>query len=566
MKKKIDKNYEKIIIFLLVIIPVVIYFQAIGFQFVWDDKPIYLNNSNFPDNFSIGDYLKFWNPANPGMYMPVTYTFWTLGIILNKIFSNNLFNPAIFHSLNIIFHILNGIFAFIILKKVLKHEWAAIAGSFLFLAHPIQIESVAWVSEFRGLLATFFGFAAIIYYLKYLDSKDKVIKYYLVSLLLFILALLSKPSAVVFPIIIVVLDYFVHRRKVIEIAKATALFFILAIPIILKTKLAEEETVVSFIAPLWAKPLIFLDAITFYLYKIINPFNLAVAYGRTPQYVMNNSDMLLLSCGIPIIIILALWMLRKRNNEYSHAFIIFIAGFLSVSGLISFYYQEWSTVADRYTYISMLGVAIGFSYLIKSIKNNKISSLISTIFLTLFSIITLVHLPVWENDFTLWDSSIKNYPDVSAQAYDSRGFIYLERKDYQNALSDFNLSVKINPNYPRAYYNRGVANLDVGKTKEALLDFSKAIELNFKNSSVWFNRGLCYSELNMNDKAISDYSESLKIMPNQADVYVNRGIAYAKSGIMDSAIADFQKALSINPNDEDAKHNLKMAFEEKQNR
>lgn len=568
--KKIKKSSHftsKIHYFILLFILLLVYVQVRDFEFVWDDQELYLNETNFPKNFTFADYLKFWNPASEKMYIPVTYTFWTLAADFSKKEPSERFKPSTFHTLNIIFHIINTFLVLILLKKLIKNEWASFFGALLFGLHPLQSESVAWVSELRGLLAAFFGFITFLFYIKYLEigrdtnqGKTKPNIYYYLSILTTLLSVLSKPSAIVLPLLIFIIDYIFFSRKLRSSLISVLPFFLLIVPIMIRAKLAESNLPVDFGSPLWARPFIFFDTLQFYLLKVILPIELAADYGRKPEYVLANTSYYL-AWIIPSALLGLLIYKLKNARIYLASYLFFISGFLALSGLVTFYFQDWSTVADRYLYLSMFAVSIVFSKILTLIKNESLAKTIGIILIAICSYLTYIQLPIWFNEFTLWDNNIKKYPDRSAHSYTGRGFQYLSKGEYQKALADFNQALEINPKYSRAYYNRGIVYYDNENYDKAIEDYSKAIELGLRHYDVFNNRGLAYSAIGKHDLAIQDYTTALKINPNQADTYVNRGISYAQLEKLEPAISDFEKALSLNPNDFNAKENLKYALE-----
>ncbi len=571
-KQKKSKTQEyiklpKILYFSLLFILIIVYAQVRNFDFVWDDRELYLTEENFPQKFSFNDYLKFWDPASEKMYIPITYTIWTLAANTSEKNIKEKFNPAIYHTINLIIHIINTFIVLILLKKLLKNDWASFFGALIFGLHPLQAEAVAWISELRGLLAGLFAFITFLLYIKYLESRGEWINkriqpnlYYYFSMLFTFLSVLSKPSAIVIPLIIFFIDYFLFQRKISLSIKSIIPFLIMIIPIMIRAKLAESALPPDFGSPLWARPFIFFDSLQFYLLKVIFPLDLAADYGRKPDYVLSSTSYYL-AWILPVLLLGLLIYTIKQTRIYLASYLIFIAGFLALSGLVTFYFQDWSTVADRYLYISFFGVSIAIAKIFSDIKNNILSKTIGIFTIIIYAVLTFNQLKIWQNEFTLWDNNINKYPDKSAHSYTGRGYKFLDKGEYQKALNDFNKAIELNPKYSRVYYNRGIVFYDTEYYQKAIDDYTRAIELGFKHYDVFNNRGLSYAAINKFDSATSDYTSALMINPNQADTYVNRGISYAQLNNFELAIKDFQTALSLNPNDENARENLRYAQE-----
>lgn len=579
MKKKKqalnESKISKIAILALIVVPLIVYFQSSNFNFVWDDIPLYINNNHFPTGNTIKNIFSFFIPKSNEMYIPITYFFWAILSFL----SGSEFNSVLFHLFNIIIHIFNGIIIFYILKFIFKDNLLSLFGALLFSLHPIQVEAVAWASELRGLLSGMFGFLAIYFYLSYYqnlinteqiqknqktETNNKFtpkIKFLILAVVSLIFSVLSKPSGVVFPLIILLLDMMLIRDNIISTFKRSWIFLLLVIPVFILTLFSETESKTDLTVNIFIRPLIFLDSIGFYIKQIIYPLDLAANYGRTPEFVLLNP----LSLIIHIILAISLFLifLFKKNKKLLFGYLIFIAGFLPVSGLVTFYYQLFSTVADRYLYFSMFGFSIIFVGLIYEIKKQNTRNIFSVTYLFVLTIVTFSQLPVWKDEISLWNNTIMKHPEVSAYSYFARGSAFMEAGKNQEAILDFTAAIKLDSTLELAYYNRGNIYFDNGNFAAAISDYTSTLKLNPKNLNALINRGLSYSDINMFDRAISDFSLALDIDSTKSDVYVNRGIAYANLGNMESAIKDFQNALKINPNDKLAKENLKMALESK---
>ena len=174
------------------------------------------------------------------------------------------------------------------------------------------------------------------------------------------------------------------------------------------------------------------------------------------------------------------------------AFLIFIFGYLPVSGLIPFYYQYLSTVADRYIYISMAGIALLAAYIYTQILNSTMKNIIFNIILILLFSQTIQQIPTWVNEFSIWDNAIAKTPVPTAPIYLGRGEQYLSMDKVTEAIADFTKSIDLDPKEPRGFYNRGNAYLDIRNYDAAIKDFTKAISLNPDFSFAYCNRGHAY--------------------------------------------------------------------------
>ncbi|MDP6959322.1 MAG: tetratricopeptide repeat protein, partial [Planctomycetota bacterium] len=304
------------------------------------------------------------------------------------------------------------------------------------------------------------------------------------------------------------------------------------------------------------------------------PLELSPAYARTPQHVIEQG-MLYFLWIIPVTIGISLWYLRKRIPLVVLGSGLFLLGFLPVSGLKEFHFQDWSTVADRYMYLSMLGVALAFGSIASTMNRKWQWGLFGGLLLLLGGRSAFVQVPVWKDRIQLWSHAIKVTPEAS-KAYKNRGTAYLEKKKFQNAIIDFdralqikpefaeafyarglaylkmenleaamtdlNSSLKYRPHYPEAFVNRGVVYNKKGEREKAFTNFDKALSLDPYNVEALNNRGALYSQKNEPDKAMTDFTEAIRIAPQFANPYRNRGIIFYHQKEFKKALADWKKA------------------------
>jgi len=239
--------------------------------------------------------------------------------------------------------------------------YAAAFGALIFGLHPVQVETVSWITGLKGVLSGFFSLGAIYLYLLYYASKKNLFVYG-ASTGMLILAMLAMPSAVAVPVILFFLMLWVDHRIIGRAVYPLVLWVSLALITVMLTRIAQPIEGGAVFYPWQVRPLVALDAVMFYVYKVFWPYVLTVDYGRTPAYVVGlswrNPYLLLVLFAAGLV-----YRFRHRKQWLALG-CAFVAGILPVSGLLPFAHQETSTVADRYLYLSMVVIAVASAAII----------------------------------------------------------------------------------------------------------------------------------------------------------------------------------------------------------
>jgi hypothetical protein len=495
MLQQIDKKYLASILFFL---SVAFFIRTCQYAAVWDDE-----RGHFTPAFQSQmdhDIPSFWKDHS-GMYIPLTYSTWA---VIKRIVSPHGFNPAPFHALNMLTHSINGVLLFYLLLLLFKNKSSAFFASLLFLIHPLQVESVAWISEFRGLYSTLFCLISLLIFFSGIEKKQCVnfnnlvsSKSFLFAFIFFLLALLAKPSGIVLPFIIFILTWRFYKGKTMLIGKGLILWLIPACIIIFLLLVKNTESSIPFAQ----RFLIAGYSLFFYLQKIIVPYPLAACYGYTPAIIAAN---IFLIPALIISITLFSILIYKRNavpDLFAGFLIIFIC-VLPVLGFISFEYQKHSNVADRYTYMSFIGIALIVPIIEKYIHQYSVLKLISVVVLIFFMILTVKQTNAWKNELSLWDHTLAFY-DNSSKVYYNRGVQYTLRKDFSKSLADYNRALELDPGNLNALFNRANAYENLGDIASAFNDYNSYLEKE-KNAEVYYKRSYLYLKNKELDNAFDD--------------------------------------------------------------
>jgi len=551
---KEEGYFKSWIVLCLIVVPILVFWPATSFEFVWDDQKIHLSQNPFIWDGTLKSLTRLWGMTYKNLYIPMSYTVWSLVSQFGKHF-----DPFTLHLTNILIHTLNGLLVYILLCPLIKKPWAALAATLLFLIHPVQIETVAWVSEMRGLLSTCFGLIALHFYLR-IPKGDRFFMFSALGVLFYASAIVSKPSAISWILLAFLFDIFLERRSIKSIFKSLLPWILVTIPILIVTfrvQVGSQNFDILSGLFIWS------DAINFYLLKVIYPFSLNVCYGRSPDAI-SGTVYYYLSPLLPASIAVYLWKSKRARPLLPLSVLIFLIGFLPVSGLVPFVFQSWSTVADRYLYVSMIGVSVLFGFLLLEFDKFK-SSLAAAVLLIVLFLGVRSHLEFWRNSLSLWNHSIDEFSQC-ANAYNERGTFYLDKKNHTLAQKDFRSAIKVNPRHIKAYYNLGTMFLHLQKFEDAFKNLNQAIALDPYHVMAFTNRGTLFAIRQEYMKALQDYTRAIELNPSHLSAYSNRGKVYSEMGLLEEALADFEQAIAIRPNYQFALQNKALLLEQIQKR
>ncbi|MBA3015893.1 MAG: tetratricopeptide repeat protein [Proteobacteria bacterium] len=454
-----------------------VYGQTVGFDFVnYDDNVNVYANSLLVGEF-LGVFAQVWSAPYEGLYVPLTYSLWALLVKISALlpYADYPQNPHLFHGANIFVHGVNTVALTALLRRLLRDEWAALGGALLFALHPVQVESVAWVSSMKDLLMGFFSLLALWHFVLFAqrdDSMNRSLRYAL-GLIFFGAALLAKPSAVVAPLLAAVIGFYVLRLRPKELVIMLAPWVVMALPVVLITKMAQPETQAIFIPPLWQRLVVAGDAVTFYAGKLVFPWTLVPDYGRTPQFVVAQGLSYLTGVLPWLVVATVLW--RSRSPWVLCGVALFVVAILPVSGILPFSYQAMSTVADRYLYLAMLGPAWLVGQLLLKFKGRRRTWWIFAVVLIVFVVRTLVQLPPWR-DSMLFNTFVLKENPKSWTAATNLGVVTMDRGNISEAIALYERAIALNPGYVTAYYNLGVVRARMNENDLAAWAYHKAIE------------------------------------------------------------------------------------------
>jgi protein O-mannosyl-transferase len=519
-----------IVCLLLVILSLSVYWQLRNYDFVnFDDSEYVYGNRQIQGGFTLKNIKWTFTTIHMSNWHPLTWLSHMLDYQLYGL------NPGAHHITNLLFHITNSLLLFIVFNKMTGHFWQSTFLSLLFALHPLHVESVAWISERKDVLSTFFWILTMWSYNWYVQHPR--IDKYLLVLLLFALGLMSKPMLVTLPFVLLLLDYYplyrfqkaANRSK--SLQKPTVYRLVLEkIPLF---ALVVISSAITYYAQKHGGAVVSLDDIPFqarmanalvsystYIIKMLYPYKLAVLYPHPEGFLWWQ---IIIACFLLFIISFFAIRMIKQSPYFIVGWLWYLGTLVPVIGLIQVGNQS---MADRYTYIPLIGLFIIFSWGIPEFIQrwrhlNKFLSVIAIIILFILLSVTFIQVGYWKNNITLYEHTLR-----------------------------------VTKNNYIAHNNLGNAYKEQGLIDNAIKHYEEVLRIKPDNAIAHNNLGNAYRKKGLIDNAIKHFEEALRIKPDYAIGHNSLGVALLHKGDIDGAIEHFLKALQINPNYKNAKKNL----------
>lgn len=542
---------------ILVTVVLLSYFPVFNAGFTnYDDNVLVTENSLIRDVSSANIKKIFFAPYR-GLYHPL--------VLLSYAAEHRLFgyNPKIFHATNLVLHTASTLLVLRLVLLLGGGPAAALVGALLFGAHPVHVESVAWIAERKDALYGFFFLASLAAYLRYLNGNAG--RWLALSFAFFAMSLLSKPMAVTLPFVMFLADWY-KNRKFTKVTIAEKLPFLVLTIVFAGAAVAwHYSSGDASAAPGLSPAHFFSQAVNgplFYLSKIFAPIDLSCFYPYGPgdwgEY-FAFQPAVYFTAGL---LAAGLFYSVKFGKTVAFGSLFFIITLLPALQLLPF---GQLVPADRYMYIPSLGIffvaAAGFETLWKKLKFSArfaAGSAIAAVIVTLIAL-SNARCGVWRDSFTLWNDAIKKHPH-SAFAYKNRADAWKDEGRVQEALADYARSIELNSSYAEAYNNRGNLYSFLRDYPSAVKDYSHAIQANPGYLTAIYNRAIAFAAQERYSEALLDYSLALEIDPVYTGALNNRGIIFARTGAYEKAIADFTVIVALAPAFTEAYANRALAY------
>jgi tetratricopeptide (TPR) repeat protein len=548
---------------ILVLLAGGLYLNSLDNSFTnWDDAMIYSNYRI--RHLDLGNIKNIFTYVKGSTYQPVRvlsyavdYYFWKL-------------DPVGYHISNIFFYILTCIMVFLTLLHLStslrdggspsSHERVALFGSLLFAAHPVHVEAVTWLAARKEVLQGIFFFLAFYLYLKGREGEGRKRMVYL-SLVLFsiVLAILSKPSAIVFPGVLLVYEIAQRKNRWMDFIRSHWLFFIISIfiSIIFASILIKVMLDAGGVKPYHGGSFFNNLLISFYvfLYSIKLLF-FTVNYSAAYTFPVSNPILSLRTftfVGITLLLFaFCFWSLKHTKTIFFSSLFFFLTllPYLNIIPISTLLADRYLFIAS-FSYCFLLGIVFDRFYIFtnKRFSEGFFKILAITLFLfilTSYSLLTIRQNRIWENSYTLWADAVDKYPD-SNTANALMGVVYMELGMDQDAIKHLERAVQL---LPYDYLSRNNLGIVYGRSDEpekALKEFSTAIQLRPDDDTIKINLSVFYQRHKEYKKAEEVLQYLLSKRPQSANLHYRLGLIYRDAGDYGAAISKFLKSMELAP-------------------
>jgi len=543
------------------------YLNALGGEYVWDDIPQVLENPfirdwrNLPNFFTANLATHTAFPGAGPYYRPL--------FLISYVFDFSIWgiNPFGYHLTNVVLHALCSVFVYLIAGRVFENFISAFIAGALFALHPIHSEAVAWIAGRADLLAAFFLFLSFYFYIQVRDTRGP--RSLTSSLLLFALALLSKETAIVMPLLIAAHDY-CHGRETERnassfITRGVLLFLSLAVLYFVLRSVVLGSVVVGHPDAPPLTPARIFDTwfvLLNYLQLVVLPANLKVFY-HFPTKEFLSVIFIGIGMGGYVIVAATMFFLYWHDKKLFFCGVWFLVTLLPTLGPAGI-----TIMADRYLYIPSLGLCLAFGHLFKKFERSNLRVqfafvLVASI-LVVFFFLTWQRNKIWKNDLTYFTQATVDAPDLPL-ANNNLGKWYLERNRNKEAVSFFEKALRADPNYIFSLTNLGAAYTQMGWHKQAIATYQRAISKKPDFADAHFGLGNTYREIGQFDEAITHWKMATLAKPEHPGANNNLGNLSLLQGKYHEAVGFYSAALKGQPLNAEAHYNLAMALEKQGN-
>jgi len=582
------------------------YWPILRAQFIGLDDPIYVTgNAHVLHGLSGGNLAWAFRTDAAANWHPLT---WLSHMLDAQLFG---LDPMGHHLTSLLFHIANALLIFLLFLEWTGALWRSLFVAVLFALHPLHVESVAWVAERKDVLSAFFFLLTLWAYGRYArpsgeaqgrgsaserdtggkqlpavaDSQEATARsrerppvetapgraghpwaFYLLALVFFALGLMSKPMLVTLPCVLLLLDFWPLERwplpslspRLWRLLLEKVPFFLLAAASSAVTWVAQDKGhATTAVLPMGPRLANAVASYWQYLGKTLWPVDLAVYYPHpdTRYPVSHQWPGWAIALAALALMGISLWVLRRsrRTPWLAVGWFWYLGTLVPVIGIVQVGGQG---MADRYTYIPLIGVFLCVVWAVGALLAARPSALTAVALSTVLAIagclaLTQRQLRFWQSDFALFSHALEvTTENVVAEVQVGVGC--LERGRPEEAARHFRAAIQAAPANVRGYHGLGLALMAEGQLDQAVGMFQQALSLAPWDEQAHHDLGLTLWALGRRDEAQAQYAEALRLRPDFAEAHLSMGAALSARGDLEGAAAEFARALQFHPGDGNA--------------
>jgi len=534
-----------------------VHWPAISSKALSFDDQQYLIDNSLVQNPSLASANQFLTevlaPSTvAGYYQPLAM----ISLMLDYAAGGRDNNLRPFHITSLAFHTANTALVIVLLYMLFGNMWAAAGVGLLFGVHPMTVEPIPWVGERKTLLAAFFALWSLILYVRY--SRGGGWKSYAGCFLMYLLALLSKPTSVPLPAVMLLMDYWPLKRLSVKSIWEKLPLFVLAGVFAVITYISQHRmggTVSPTTYGPWHIPLVLCHNIIFYLYKMILPVNLSSHYAFPKPFDLSQPMVLagiIGTCVLIPLLLISLWWTRAALMGW----LIFFVAILPTMGVVGF---TNVIASDKYAYLPAIGLLmVVTTFFIWVGRSKKIVIALAAIAMAMAgaeAFATQRYLAHWRDTISFCEYMLSLTPEA-ASVHNDLANALSQRGKTDEAVEHYLRAIEIRPDDAYAYSNLGACYGNLGRYEEAIDVLNKAIKYDPLLANAYSNLGYVCGKAGLDEKELEAYKVAIKVKPTSFEGHYNLGCAYDKQGRLAEAIEEYEEALKLRPDSAKAHYNL----------
>ena len=545
----------------LVVSTLAVYAPVRHYDFVDFDDPLYVReNPHLTGGLTAGNVSWAMTAGYATNWHPLT---WMSHMLDVQFFGLNA-GPQ--HLTNLAFHVVNTLLLFWLLHRMTGAIWKSGFVAALFALHPLHVESVAWISERKDVLSTFFWLLTMWAYTAY--ARKPSWQTYSATLVLFALGLMAKPMLVTLPFVLLLVDVWPLDRLRPSGNLEWKRLILEKVPFV---ALAAASTIITFLAQLHGGAVVELGRIPLgvrmsnalvsyaaYIVKMIWPSGLTIFYPYPPEIPLWQpiAGTLVLIAGTA-----AAFRLARRYPFVPVGWLWYVVTLLPVIGIVQVGRQA---LADRYTYVPFIGlfiiIAWGVPALLERWPLRRVAlPAVAGAIVVACAITARAQVGHWENSSTLWQHAL----DVTAnndRAENGIGVLLENQGRMAEAEPHFAKAIRIDPTFAAAHHNLGATLASQGRIDDAIVQFREAIRFGPEFAVAHYDLGVALAMQGHLDEAMEQYRAAIAIQPDLPEAHGNLGGVLASKGLLDEGMAEYREALRLKPSLAEVHGNLARAL------